>query len=153
MVRILGNLHDLVQGFTHSERLADRLNRIILKTAIKLVVLQRNNLFDQRELALFNRLNAGFASCLKTVVKLYETYSVWNRNSLIRELKKCQKLLHNIILNRQTRKSHERIDFVFNFASDLAFLKYIFDSKSSLNHAILRDIIVDLAVYTQQRLI
>jgi hypothetical protein len=151
--RILANLHNLVQAFTRSERLADQLNASILKTLIKLYVLKRNNMFNECDLQLFDEFGECLESMVKTFVKLYVNYTFITRLSFIRGCKKCQKLLHDIIANRQTRESHERIDYIFNFLSNTEFLKYVFDAKPSINHAIVKDLIIDMGSLMDERLI
>jgi hypothetical protein len=153
LVRILANLHNLVQGFTNDERLADQLNKTILKTFFKLYVLKRNNMFNEHEFQLFDELSECLNSSITTFVKLYGNYTVLNRFFLIRQCQRCQRLLHDIIINRQTRRSHERIDFIFSHLSNAEFLKYVFDSKSTFNHATVRDMIVDMGLLMNQTLI
>ncbi len=153
MTRILANLHSLVQDYTHDERQADQLNESILKLLIKLYVLKRNNMFNQSDMYLFDELGECLDSMVKTFVKLYVNYTIFNRFFLIRSCQKCQKLFHDIISSRQTRQSHERIDFIFNFLSDAQFIKYVFDSNSSLNHGIVRDMIIDMGLLMDEKLI
>jgi hypothetical protein len=153
VTRILANLHNLVQDYTHNERLADQLNASILKILIKLYVLKRNNMFNESDLHFFDELGECLDSMVKIFVKLYVYYTIFNRLFLIRACQKCQKLFHDIIANRQTRQSHERIDFIFNFLSDAQFIKYVFDSNSSMNHGIVRDIIIDMGLLMDERLI
>ena len=153
LTRIMENLHTLVQGYTRNERLADQINASIRKTSFKLYVLKRNNMFTDRELELFNELSECLDSLVKLFVKLYENFTVLNRYSFIRNCQKCQKFLHDIIANRQTQQSHERIDFIFNQLSNAEFLKYVFDSKSAFNHGIVKDMIVDMGMFINQTLI
>lgn len=150
---ILENLHVLVQDYTRDERLADQLNASILKALIKLYVLNRNNMFGQREIQLFREFQECIESLVKTIVQLFESYNFFKRLSFTRSCEKCQKLLHDIISSRQTQESHERIDFIFKHLTDVEFLKYVFDSKSTRNHAIVRAMILHMGSAMDQKLI
>lgn len=150
---ILANLHDLVRGYTHDERLADQLNKSIRKVLIKLHVINRNRMFGEHELQLFYKFQEGIQSLIKTIVQLYENYTVLKKLSFIRSCEKCQQLLHEIISSRQTRKSHDLIDSIFNRLSDADFIKYVFDSKSSFNHGLVKDMITHIGLLMDQELI
>ncbi|CAF1063203.1 unnamed protein product [Adineta steineri] len=63
------------------------------------------------------------------------------------ELDNCQRLIHQIIGSYLTPKSHARIGFIFNFISSDEFLTYIFNFKSTGNHAIIKEITDDLRVF------
>ncbi|CAF5227617.1 unnamed protein product, partial [Rotaria magnacalcarata] len=43
-----------------------------------------------------------------------------------------------------TPKSHARIDYVFNYASNIQFLEYSFNPNSTTNRAIIKEIIEDM---------
>jgi hypothetical protein len=58
--------------------------------------------------------------------------------------KECQDLTHKIISTHLTQKSHTRIDYIFNYASNLQFLDYVFNPNSTTNRAIVKDIVTDM---------
>jgi hypothetical protein len=58
-----------------------------------------------------------------------------------------------IIGKRLTRENHKHIEFIFGFISNEKFLKYVFNSRSGLNDAIIKEIIVDLGLLVEKGLI
>jgi hypothetical protein len=142
--RILSNLHNLVEGFSGNNETADRLNKKIIKSLIKFQVLYNNrNMFSPDDLQLLMNFRRQFDLFTENMFELYDFDIMLNRFLLRRKCKECQKLIHKIIANRLTQKSHERIDFIVNFISNEQFVKYVFDSKSAFNHSIIKEIIVD----------
>lgn len=144
--RILNNLHILIEGFSHNTDTADRMIKKIIKSVIKFQVLynNRNVMFNQDDLRLLTIFHEQFEEIMETIFELYDSDFMLRRLLLRSKCNDCQNLLHKIIGNRLTQKSHDRIDFIFNLMSNKEFLKYVFDSKSNLNHAIIKEIIVDL---------
>ncbi|CAF5214217.1 unnamed protein product, partial [Rotaria magnacalcarata] len=61
-----------------------------------------------------------------------------------RMCKECQDLVHKIISTHLSQKSHIRIDYIFNTLSNLQFIDYVFNSNSTLNRAIVKDIVQDM---------
>ncbi len=58
--------------------------------------------------------------------------------------KECQDLTHKIISTHLTQKSHLRIDYVFNYVSNLQFLEYSFNPNSTINRAIFKEVVEDM---------
>jgi hypothetical protein len=141
----LNNLHILVEGFSRNNETADSLVKKIIKSAIKFQVLykNRNVMFSQDDLQLLVNFRNEFNGITQTIFELYNDDFVLRRLLLRSKCRDCQTLLHRIIGNRLTQKSHARIDFIFNFISNKEFIKYAFDSKSEFNHAIIREITID----------
>ncbi|CAF1059104.1 unnamed protein product [Adineta steineri] len=67
--------------------------------------------------------------------------------ALQQKLENCQRLIHDIAANHLTQKSHDRINFIFNFISTDEFLTYMFDSNSTRNHAIIEEMIIALRTF------
>ncbi|CAF3742852.1 unnamed protein product [Adineta steineri] len=153
--RLLVNLHVLAEGFSNNNQIADRLLQKIMKSGIKFQVLYRNRiiLVNPDDLRLLMELGTEFNEIIEMIVGLNNFDFIFNRFLLKNKLKDCQKLIHKIIGNHLTRKSHERIDFIFDFISTKEFLKYIFNSKLVLNHTIIKEITVDLRVVMRSGLI
>ena len=153
--RIFSNLHILAEGFSGNNQTADRLIKKIMKSAIKFQVLYNNRdvVFNQNDLRLLIDFREHFDEITETISELYNFDFVIRRLLLRSKCKDCQKLIHRIIGNRLTQKSHERINFIFDFISNTDFLKYVFNSKSTINHAIIREIIVDFRALMKGMLI
>ncbi|CAF0746307.1 unnamed protein product, partial [Didymodactylos carnosus] len=142
--RILDNIHKIARGYTNSKKEADKLLKYVIKTIVKLGILYKNDLFTDHELKLIDDFRNRFHSLCKAVVTFYEVDFTFDRSFLVRVLKECQELTHKIIASHLTQKSHERIDHVFNFFGNLAFLEYAFDPKLDKNRAIVGQIVEDM---------
>lgn len=141
--QILNNLHDLVEGFTGNSQTADRLIKKIIKSQI--VYNDRSMLHADNIQELINFFKQ-LESFTENIFEVYDFNCMLNRFLFKRQCKECQKLIHTIIKIHLTRKSHERIDFIFNFILNEAFIKYVFDSDSKFNHATIREIILYLRI-------
>ncbi|CAF1182952.1 unnamed protein product [Adineta steineri] len=148
--RVLNNLHRLAEGFLDNNQDADRLLQKIIKSGFKFHVLYRNRIipFSPDGRRLMMKLRDEFILVFAMIVALnyldliFIQYSL--QRKLQRKLRHCQQLIRRIIGNHLTQKSHDRIDFIFDFISDADFLAYIFDSELTRNHAIIEEIIDDL---------
>ena len=58
--------------------------------------------------------------------------------------KECQDLSIKIISGHLTEKSSRRIDYIFTYLSNLQFLEYLFDSNSTTDRIIIKEIIDDI---------
>jgi len=142
--RILDNLHKLAKGYTGSKKEADKLLKYVIKTIVKLGILYKNDLFTDHELKLIDDFRNRFHSLCKAIVTFYEVDFTFDRAFLTRVIKECQELTHKIITTHLTQKSHERIDHVFNFISNLQFLEYAFDQKLEKNRQAIGQIVTDM---------
>lgn len=143
-IRILDNLHKLIRNYSDSKKEADKLLKSIIKIIFKLGVLHKNDLFNEYELKLIDEFRNRFHSLAKSIVTFYEVDFTYDRVFLIRMCKECQDLTHRIISTHLTQKSHTRIDYVFNYLSNLQFIDYIFNTDSTNNRAIIKDIVTDM---------
>lgn len=116
----------------------------IIKTIVKIGILHKNDLFTDHELKLIDEFRNRFHSLAKSIITFYEVDFKFDRSILIRLCRECQELTHKIISTHLTQKSHSRIDYVYNFVSNLQFLEYAFDSKSTVNRAIIKEIVEDM---------
>lgn len=56
----------------------------------------------------------------------------------------CHNLLSKIISTHLTEKSHARINYIFNYISNLQFLEYLCDPNSTSNREIIEEILDDM---------
>ncbi|CAF3973202.1 unnamed protein product, partial [Rotaria sp. Silwood1] len=142
--RVLDNLHKLIRAYSDSKKEADKLLKSIIKTIVKLGILYKNNLFTEYELKLIEDFRNRFHSLSKAIVTFYEVEYTFDRVFLTRACKECQDLTHKIISTHLTQKSHIRIDYIFNYLSNLHFIEYVFNTNSTANRAIIKDIVQDM---------
>jgi transcription termination factor NusB len=107
-------------------------------------ILYKNDLFTEHEHKLVDEFRNRFHSLAKSIVTLYEVDFKFDRSVLTRMCKECQDLTHKIISTHLTQKSHLRIDYVFNFVSNLQFLEYSFNPNSTPNRAVIKEIVEDM---------
>ena len=141
--RILDNIHKLARSYS-GKKDADKLLKSIIKTIVKIGILHKNDLFTDHELKLIDEFRNRFHSLSKSIITLYEVDFKFDRAVLIRVCKECQDLTHKIISTHLTSKSHLRVDFVYNYVMNLAFLDYAFNPQSTANRAILKEIVEDM---------
>ena len=141
--RILDNLHKLARNYS-GKKDADKLLKSIIKTIVKIGILYKNELFTEHELKLVDEFRNRFHSLAKTVITIFEVDFKFDRAVLTRMCKECQDLTHKIISKHLTPKSHARVDFVFNYVSNLQFLEYSFNPSSTVNRAIVKEVIDDM---------
>jgi transcription termination factor NusB len=142
--RILDNLHKLIRSYSGSKKEADKLLRSIIKTIVKIGILYKNDLFTEYELKFIEDFRHRFHSLSKAIVTFYEVDFTFDRLFLTRMCKECQDLTHRIISTHLTNKSHARMDYVFNYVSNLQFLEYCFNPSSTVNRAIIKEIVEDM---------
>ena len=107
-------------------------------------ILYKNDLFTGHEMKLIDDFRNRFHSLAKSIITLYEVDFKFDRTVLTRMCKECQELTHKIISTHLTHKSHARIDFVFNYVSNLDFLEYSFNPNSTVNRAMIKEIVEDM---------
>ncbi|CAF0858805.1 unnamed protein product [Rotaria sordida] len=141
---VLDNLHKLIRAYSDSKKEADKLLKSIIKTIVKLGILYKNNLFNEYELKLIEDFRSRFHSLSKAIVTFYEVDFTFDRVFLTRMCRECQDLTHKIISTHLTQKSHIRIDYIFNYLSNLQFIEYVFNSNSTATRAIIKEIVQDM---------
>lgn len=141
--RILDNIHKLVRNYS-SKKDADKLLKSIIKTIVKMGILYKNDLFTEHELKLIDEFRNRFHSLAKSIITMYEVDFKFDRSILTRMCKECQDLTHKIISTHLTPKSHARIDYVFNSVSNPQFIEYSFNPNSTINRAIIKEIVEDM---------
>ncbi|CAF3352918.1 unnamed protein product [Rotaria socialis] len=141
--RILDNIHRLARNYS-GKKDADKLLKSIIKTIVKMGILYKNDLFTEHEIKLIDEFRNRFHSLAKSIVTLYEVDFKFDRSILTRMCQECQELTHKIVSTHLTPKSHARIDYVFNYASNIQFLEYSFNPNSTTNRAIIKEIIEDM---------
>ncbi len=141
--RILDNLHKLARNYS-GKKDADKLLKSIIKTIVKMGILYKNELFTEHEIKLIDDFRNRFHSLAKSIITFYEVDFKFDRSVLTRMCKECQDLTHKIISTHLTHKSHTRIDYVFNYVSNIQFLEYIFNSSSTVNRAIIKEVVEDM---------
>jgi Domain of unknown function (DUF758) len=109
---------------------SEKLVKNIIKIVIKLGLLYRNNQFSKEELASADKFKHKFHSTAMAVVSFYEVDFSYDCNFLVQAFNECHQGLRSIVAKHLTPKSLGRIDSVFNFFKDPAFLDAAFKKES-----------------------
>lgn len=123
---ILDELYKASREFTKSKKEAHRIIRDVIKIALKLGVLYRNRRFSHDELEAVERFRKKLNQAAMTAVSFHEVEFTFDRGVLSQLLLECRDLLHEIVENHLTSRSHARIDRVFNHFSDVHFLAELY---------------------------
>lgn len=125
---ILDELYKASREFTKSKKEAHRIIRDVIKIALKIGVLYRNRRFSPDELEAVERFRKKLNQAAMTAVSFHEVEFTFDRGILSQLLLECRDLLHEIVENHLTSRSHARIDRVFNHFSNVHFLGELYGS-------------------------
>ena len=129
---VLDHVYHLCKDYTQSKSKAEKLTKNIIKVAIKIGLLFRNNQFNQEELMIFENFRKKFRATIMTFVSYYEVDFTFDKNYLSKSVNDCCALLQQLVVRHLTDKSLTRIEFVFKFFSDDALLETLFERDCPL---------------------
>eukprot|EP00061_Rhincodon_typus_P014963 g42368.t1 len=121
---ILDELYKVTRDYTSDKKEAHKVLKDLIKIALKIGILYRNNQFNQDEVEVVDKFKKKLNQAAMTAVSFYEVEFTFDRNVLAELLTECKDLLHILIERHLTPKSHGRIDHVFRLFADVEFLKY-----------------------------
>jgi len=129
--RILDNLHRLVKEYTKNKKQAENILNNIIKIIIKVGLLYKNEQLTDDELRLCDNFRQKFHSFVKAALSFYEIEFSFDSKFLHDLLIDCKNLIQLIVKSHLTDKSKGRIETVFTFFADEAFLGFIFKGTPS----------------------
>ncbi|KAI8499132.1 negative regulation of leukocyte cell-cell adhesion [Branchiostoma belcheri] len=127
---LMDNLYRIARNHSGNKREAEKVMKDAVKIVVKIGILFRNEQFSQEELRIANDFVRRFRNLAMTVVSFYEVDFTYDKMFLLRSLAECREMLHRLVRNHLTEKSHGRIDHVFDFFGDGAFLDAVFQRES-----------------------
>lgn len=128
---------------TGNKKEAEKLVKNIIKIVIKLGLLYRNEQFSKEELLGAEKFKQRFHSTAMAVVSFYEVDFSYDRAFLTKALAECREGLKRLVQRHLTDKSLARIDSVFGFFEEPAFLDSLF-RKDSVHRELLGRIVSDM---------
>nr|CAG4642137.1 EOG090X0GLS [Eurycercus lamellatus] len=143
MGSLLDNVYRLCKTYNQNKKEAEKLVKNIIKMVTKISLLARNEQFSQEELTLATEFQGKFHKAAKTVISFHEVDFSYDQKFLTQLLGECKTLLKQIVQPHLTEKSLGRIDMVFAFFSNPAFLDAIFKKNSEYSD-IMTKIIADM---------
>uniref|UniRef100_UPI00358F73B7 tumor necrosis factor alpha-induced protein 8 isoform X2 n=1 Tax=Myxine glutinosa TaxID=7769 RepID=UPI00358F73B7 len=135
---VLDELYRLLRGHLNSRKEAEKVIKDIIKIVVKVGVLSLHNQFSTEEMAVARRFKTLFHQLAMTVVTFYRVEFTFDRTVLMKHLETCKGLLHKLIENHLSAKSHGRVDHVFGRLSDAGFLTAVYTPDSPLCPALSR---------------
>ncbi|MBN3291346.1 TP8L3 protein, partial [Polypterus senegalus] len=123
---ILDELYKVSQKYTKNKKEAHKIMKNVIKIALKIGILYRNNQFNQDELETVEKFKKKMNQTAMTVVSFYEVDYTFDRHILSGLLNECKDLLHELVEHHLTAKSHGRINHVFNHFADAQFLSVLY---------------------------
>ncbi|CAH0773118.1 unnamed protein product [Bemisia tabaci] len=146
---VLDNLHRLAKYHSGNKREAEKLLKNIIKTFIKITVLDRNRSFSDEELKHVERLKSRFRSAAMSVVSFYEVDFSYDRNYLVSVLEEARTALVNLIARHLTDKSVAKVHVIFDFFCSPGFLDRVFH-RDSEHRPVLGALVKDLNTLLDQ---
>ena len=98
----------------------------LIKVAIKIGILYRNNQFSPEEVVIVEKFRKKLNQTAMTIVSFYEVEYTFDRNVLSKLLHECKDLVHELVQRHLTPRTHGRINHVFNHFADVEFLSTLY---------------------------
>ena len=115
----------------------------MIKIVIKVGVLYRNGQFSSEELHYAELFKQRFHSTAMAVISFYEVDFSYDRHYLLKALNESRASIRQLVQRHLSDKSLSRIDSVFQFFGNPAFLDSVF-KKDSEHREILERIVSDM---------
>ncbi|XP_043933394.1 tumor necrosis factor alpha-induced protein 8-like protein 3 [Protopterus annectens] len=127
---ILDELYKVIMKYTKSKKEAHKIMKNVIKIAVKIGILNRNNQFNQAEMEIIDKFKKKMNQAAMTVVSFYEVEYTFDRRIISGLLNECKELLHDLVARHLTPKSHGRIDHIFSHFADMEFLSALYAHES-----------------------
>ncbi|XP_061925762.1 tumor necrosis factor alpha-induced protein 8-like protein 3 [Entelurus aequoreus] len=124
--QILDELYKSSVEFTRSKKEAHKIIKDVIKVALKMGILYRKQQFSPEELETVERFKKKMNQAAMTAVSFYQVDYTFDRNILSQLLLECRDLLHAVVQQHLSARSHARIDHAFNHFSHLDFLARLY---------------------------
>ncbi|KAM9309459.1 tumor necrosis factor, alpha-induced protein 8-like protein 2 B [Pholidichthys leucotaenia] len=126
---ILDELYRVSKEYTGNKSEAQKVIKNLIKIAVKIGVLFRNNRFNAEELGLAQDFKKKLHQGAMTAVSFYEVDFTFEDAVMVDILTNCRDLLLKLVHNHLTPKSHDRIRHVFNHYADPKLLTQLYEPQ------------------------
>ncbi|KAK1339055.1 hypothetical protein QTO34_019728 [Cnephaeus nilssonii] len=123
---IFDELYKVTKEHTHNKKEAHKIMKDLIKVAIKIGILYRNNQFNQEEVAIVEKFRKKLNQTAMTIVSFYEVEYTFDKIVLSKLLHECKDLVHELVQRHLTPRTHGRINHVFNHFADVEFLSTLY---------------------------
>ncbi|XP_046857275.1 tumor necrosis factor alpha-induced protein 8-like protein 3 [Xenia sp. Carnegie-2017] len=127
---LFDQLYAIAKRDTGNKKEAEKLLKDLIKIAVKIGVLYRNNQFTDADMRTAETFRSQFKTTAMTIVSFHEVDFTYDRQFLIESLEEAKKSLHSLIESHLTQKSHGRVDHVFNYFSNGDLLDKLFQTDA-----------------------
>ncbi|XP_030014559.1 tumor necrosis factor, alpha-induced protein 8-like protein 2 B [Sphaeramia orbicularis] len=128
---ILDELYRVSKEHSGNKAEAHKVIKDLVKIAVKIGVLFRNNCFSPEELGIAQDFKKKLHMGAMTAISFYEVDFTFDKTVMADLLTGCRDLLLKLVNTHLTPKSHGRINHVFNHYSDPELLTKLYDPNSS----------------------
>ncbi|KAK1895457.1 Tumor necrosis factor alpha-induced protein 8-like protein 2 B [Dissostichus eleginoides] len=124
---ILDELYRVSKGHSGNKSEAQKVIKDLVKIAVKIGLLFRNNRFNTEELGIATDFKKKLHQGAMTAISFYEVDFTFDNGVMSELLTSCRDLLLKLVNTHLTPKSHNRINHVFNHYSDPELLTKLYD--------------------------
>uniref|UniRef100_A0A3P9L1I2 Tumor necrosis factor, alpha-induced protein 8-like 2b n=3 Tax=Oryzias TaxID=8089 RepID=A0A3P9L1I2_ORYLA len=128
---ILDELYRVSKEYTGNKSEAQKVVKDLVKIAVKIGVLFRNNRFSNEELRVAQDFKKKLHTGAMTAISFYEVDFTFDKTVMSEILSDCRDLLLKLVNTHLTPKSHGRINHVFNHYGDPQLLTKLYDPNSN----------------------
>ena len=125
----IGKLLDLLHNILSKEldqQTADKVVKNLIKVTVKIGILFKNNQFNDSEKDIGLQLHKKLRNAALTVITFHEVDFSYDQKFIVSLVAEIGELLHNLVNNHLTSKSHTRIDSIINTFSNTDLLDKVF---------------------------
>ncbi|XP_061531696.1 tumor necrosis factor, alpha-induced protein 8-like protein 2 B [Phycodurus eques] len=123
---ILDELYRVSKEYSGNKAEAQKVIKDLIKIAVKIGVLFRNNRFSTEELVLAQDFKKKLRQGAMTAISFYEVDFTFEKTVMSELLTGCRDLLLQLVNSHLTPKSHGRINHVFNHYADPELLTRLY---------------------------
>ncbi|XP_078108254.1 tumor necrosis factor, alpha-induced protein 8-like protein 2 B [Sander vitreus] len=127
---ILDELYRVSKEYSGNKIEAQKVIKDLVKIAVKIGLLFRNNRFSTEELGVATDFKKKLHQGAMTAISFYEVDFTFDKAVMEELLTSCRDLLLKLVNTHLTPKSHGRINHVFNHFSDPELLTKLYDPSS-----------------------
>ncbi|XP_061885713.1 tumor necrosis factor, alpha-induced protein 8-like protein 2 B [Entelurus aequoreus] len=124
---ILDELYRFSKEYSGNKSEAQKVVKDLIKIAVKIGVLFRNNRFSTEELSLAQDFKKKLHQGAMTAISFYEVDFTFEKTVMSDLLTSCRDLLLKLVNSHLTPKSHSRINHVFNHYADPELLTKLYE--------------------------
>ncbi|XP_061461709.1 tumor necrosis factor alpha-induced protein 8-like protein 2 [Rhineura floridana] len=123
---ILDELYRISKEYTQNRAESQKVIKNLIKVAVKISVLYRNNCFSQEELILAEEFKQKLHQGAMTAISFHEVDFTFEKLVLAELLRECRDLLLKLVEKHLTPKSHGRIRHVFDHFANTELLALLY---------------------------